>query len=401
MALGPARYTDRVMHSDAFIQLIFLIFAGAAIIATAALYARQALPVAYIILGAVVGPWGFGLVGDTAILQGMAEFGIIFLLFLLGLNLEPRELLQMLREAVLVTLVTCLIFFSAGTGVAILFGLDVLQAVLIGAAVMFSSTILGLKLLPTSTLHHQRLGEIIVAILLLQDIIAIAVILFIQGFAGSTNPVLDVAVLLLLAPLLFLFALGFCRYVLMALMQRFDQIQEYVFLVAIGWCMAIAVLAHGIGLSYEIGAFIAGVAIATSPISRFIAETLKPLRDFFLVVFFFALGAGFNMSLLTQIIWPALVLAALLMVIKPFAFALMFRREGETPEVSREIGIRLGQVSEFSLLVAIVGLQSGLMTEQASYIVQATTILTFIASTYWIVLKLPSPIAISDSLRRD
>jgi len=307
----------------------------------------------------------------------------------------------MLREAVLVTLVTCLVFFSAGVGVALVFGLDVLQAVLIGAAVMFSSTILGLKLLPTSTLHHQRLGEIIVAILLLQDIIAIAVILFIQGFAGSTNPALDVAVLLLLAPLLFLFALFFCRYVLMALMQRFDQIQEYVFLVAIGWCMAIAVLAHAIGLSYEIGAFIAGVAIATSPISRFIADTLRPLRDFFLVVFFFALGAGFNMGLLSQIIWPALTLAALLMLIKPFMFALMFRREGETPDVSREIGIRLGQVSEFSLLVAIVGLQSGLMTEQASYIVQATTILTFIASTYWIVLRLPSPIAISDSLRRD
>jgi len=389
------------MHSDAFIQLIFLIFAGAAVIATAALYARQALPVAYILLGAIVGPWGLGLVEDLAILQGMAEFGIIFLLFLLGLNLEPRELLQMLREAVLVTLVTCLVFFSAGVGVALVFGLDGLQAVLIGAAVMFSSTILGLKLLPTSTLHHQRLGEIIVAILLLQDIIAIAVILFIQGFAGSTNPALDVAVLLLLAPLLFLFALLFCRYVLMALMQRFDQIQEYVFLVAIGWCMAIAVLAHTIGLSYEIGAFIAGVAIATSPISRFIADTLRPLRDFFLVVFFFALGAGFNMSLLSQIIWPALSLAALLMLVKPFMFALMFRREGETPEVSREIGIRLGQVSEFSLLVALVGLQSGLMTEQASYIVQATTILTFIASTYWIVLKLPSPIAISDSLRRD
>jgi len=389
------------MHSDAFIQLIFLIFAGAAVIATAALFARQALPVAYIVLGAIMGPWGLGLVEDLAILQGMAEFGIIFLLFLLGLNLEPRELLQMLREAVLVTLVTCLVFFSAGAGVALVFGLDVLQAVLIGAAVMFSSTILGLKLLPTSTLHHQRLGEIIVAILLLQDIIAIAVILFIQGFAGSTNPALDVAVLLLLAPLLFLFALFFCRYVLMALMQRFDQIQEYVFLVAIGWCMAIAVLAHAVGLSYEIGAFIAGVAIATSPISRFIAETLRPLRDFFLVVFFFALGAGFNMSLLSQIIWPALILATLLMLIKPFMFAVMFRREGETPEVSREIGIRLGQVSEFSLLVAIVGLQSGLMTEQASYIVQATTILTFIASTYWIVLKLTSPIAISDSLRRN
>jgi len=396
-----ARYTESEMHSDAFIQLIFLIFAGAAVIATAALYARQALPVAYIVLGAAMGPWGFGLVGDVAILEGMAEFGIIFLLFLLGLNLEPRELLQMLREAVLVTLVTCIVFFSAGAGVALVFGLDVLQAILIGAAVMFSSTILGLKLLPTSTLHHQRLGEIIVAILLLQDIIAIGVILFIQGFAGSANPIVDVGVLLLTAPLLFVFALGFCRYGLMALMQRFDQIQEYIFLIAIGWCMAVAVLAHEIGLSYEIGAFIAGVAIATSPISRFIAETLKPLRDFFLVVFFFALGAGFDMSLLPQIFWPALTLATLLMLLKPFTFAWMFRRQGEKPGVSREIGIRLGQVSEFSLLVAVVGLQSGLMTDRASYIVQATTILTFIASTYWIVLKVPSPIAISESLRKD
>lgn len=389
------------MHADAFIQLIFLIFAGAALIATAALYARQALPVAYIVLGAALGPWGLGLVANLELLDGMAEFGIIFLLFLLGLNLEPRELLRMLREAVAVTLVTCVVFFSIGAGVALVYGLDVLQAVLIGAAVMFSSTILGLKLLPTSTLHHKRLGEIIIAILLLQDIIAIAVILFIQGFADSANPLVDVGVLLVTAPLLFVAALGFCRFALMPLMQRFDQIQEYIFLTAIGWCMTAAVAAHALGMSYEIGAFIAGVAIATSPVSRFIAETLKPLRDFFLVVFFFSLGARFDMSLLSEIFWPSLTLATLLMLIKPFTFALLFRREGEKPEVSREIGIRLGQVSEFSLLVAMVGLTSGLMTDRASYIVQATTILTFIASTYWIVLKVPSPIAISEALRKD
>ncbi len=389
------------MHADGFIQLIFLIFTGAAVIATVALYARQALPVAYIVLGAAMGPWGFGLIGDIAVLEGMADFGIIFLLFLLGLNLEPRELLQMLREAVLVTLLTCLVFFGLGAGVALAYGLDILQAVLVGAAVIFSSTILGLKLLPTSTLHHQRLGEMIVAILLLQDIIAIGVILFIQGFAGSTNPLVDVGVLLVTGPLLFFAALGLCRYGLMALMQRFDQIQEYVFLMAIGWCMAVAVIAHEIGLSYEIGAFIAGVAIATSPISRVIADTLKPLRDFFLVVFFFTLGAGFDMSLLPEVFWPALTLAALLLLIKPLTFAWLFRRQGEKPEVSREIGIRLGQISEFSLLVAVVGLQSGLMTDRASYIVQATTILTFIVSTYWIVLKVPSPIAISEELRKD
>ncbi|MDT8410086.1 MAG: cation:proton antiporter [Wenzhouxiangellaceae bacterium] len=389
------------MHADAFVQLIFLIFAGAAVIATVALFARQALPVAYILLGALFGPWGLGLVSDISLLGGMAEFGIIFLLFLLGLNLEPRELLRMLREAVLVTLVACVVFCGLGAGIALLFGMDWLQAFLIGVAMMFSSTILGLKLLPTSTLHHQRMGEIIIAILLLQDIIAIAAILVIQGFAGSANPALDVAVLLLTAPLIFMAALVFCRFGLMPLLRRFDHFQEYIFLTAIGWCMAMAVIGKAVGLSHEIGAFIAGVAIAASPVSRFIAETLKPLRDFFLVVFFFALGAGFEMSLLGQVMWPALTLAIVMLLVKPLVFSKLFRFQKERASVSREIGIRLGQVSEFSLLVAVVGLQSGLMTAQASYIVQATTILTFIFSTYWIVLKVPSPIAVSDELRRD
>lgn len=389
------------MHADALIQTIFLIFTGGAIIATAALFARQALPVAYIVLGLIVGPSGLGLATDADVIRGLSEIGIIFLLFLLGLNLEPRQLMHMLREGIVLTLVTCAAFWVLGAGIALVFGLPLLQAVLIGAAMMFSSTIIGLKLLPTSTLHHQRMGEIIIAILLLQDIIAITVILLIQGFAGSTNPVVDVGILLLSAPLLFLFAFGFSRYVLMKLLERFDRIQEYVFLVAVGWCLAIATLAHEIGLSYEIGAFLAGVSVATNPISRFIAETLKPLRDFFLVMFFFALGAGFDMSILPQIALPAAVLAAVMLVAKPLIFARVLQREKERPGVSREIGVRLGQISEFSLLVALVGLQSGLMTAEASYIVQGATILTFIVSTYWIVLRYPTPVAVSDDLRRD
>ena len=389
------------MHSASVIELIALIFAGAAVIATAALYARQALPVAYIVLGVLVGPWGLQWVSDIELVRGLAEFGIIFLLFLLGLNLELRELVRMLRQAVFVTLVTSIAFWAVGAGVALLFGLAPLQAVLIGAAVIFSSTIIGLKLLPTSTLHHQRLGEIVVAILLLQDIIAIALILFIQGLADAGNPIGQIATLLISAPLLFAFAYLFARYVLMALMQRFDRIQEYVFLLAIGWCLTVAVLGSVVGLSYEIGAFIAGVTIATNPVSRYIAEMLKPLRDFFLIVFFFALGAGFDLSILPDIALPSLVMAAALLLVKPWVFALALRRAGERPEPAREIGLRLGQVSEFSLLVAVVGMQSGLMTAESSYIVQAVTILTFIFSTYWIVLRLPTPVAVSDELRRD
>ena len=389
------------MHSEAIIEVITLIFAGAAAVATIALYARQALPVAYIVLGLLVGPWGLGLVSDIESVRGLAEFGIIFLLFLLGLNLEPRELLDMLREATFVTAVTSIAFWTVGTGIALLFGLAPLQAVLIGAAMIFSSTIIGLKLLPTSTLHHQRLGEIVVAILLLQDIIAITLILLIQGFADAANPVLEVAVLLVSAPLLFVFALLFSRYVLLALMQRFDRIQEYIFLLAIAWCLTVAELGLLIGLSYEIGAFLAGISLATHTIARYIAEMLKPLRDFFLIVFFFALGAGFDVTILPQIAGPALVLSVVFLLLKPAVFAAALRRSGERPGPAREIGLRLGQVSEFSLLVAVVGLSSGLMTAESSYIIQATTILTFIFSTYWIILKVPTPVAVSDELRKD
>ncbi|NBB93490.1 MAG: cation:proton antiporter [Gammaproteobacteria bacterium] len=389
------------MHADTFIQTLFLIFTGAALIATVALFLRQALPVAYILLGMIIGPWGLGLTADAAVVDGMAEIGIIFLLFLLGLNLEPRELLQMLREAVAITAVTCIAFAAAGIAIGLLFGLDWLQALLVGLAMMFSSTIIGLKLLPTSSLHHQRMGEIIIAVLLLQDIIAIALILFIQGSADSANPMLDVGLLLLSAPLLFLLSFVIARYALMPLMQRFDRIQEYVFLLTIGWCLAIAYIGHLIGLSYEIAAFLAGVSIATNPVSRFIAETLKPLRDFFLIIFFVALGAGFNMGILPQIALPAATLAVTMLVLKPLVFGWALSRHRERPPVAREIGLRLGQVSEFSLLLALVGLQSGMMTEEASYIIQAATIFTFMVSSYVIVMRVPTPVATNEALRRD
>lgn len=389
------------MHGDSILEVIALIFAGAAVVATLALYARQALPVAYIVLGAVVGPWGLGLVPDIEAIRSLAEIGIIFLLFLLGLNLELRELLHMLRQAVFTTLLTSAVFWSVGAGIALAFGFAPLQAVLVGAAVIFSSTIIGLKLLPTSTLHHQRLGEIVVAILLLQDLIAIALIVLIQGLAEADGGLSDIALLLFATPALAVFAFVFARYVLMALMRRFDRIQEYIFLLAIGWCLTLAVLGSLAGLSYEIGAFVAGISIATNPISRFIAETLKPLRDFFLIVFFFALGAGFDLSVLERIALPALVLSAALLLVKPRVFAFALRRTGERAGPAGEVGLRLGQISEFSLLIAVVGLQSGLMTAQASYLVQATTIVSFMVSTYWIVLRVPTPLAVSDELRRD
>jgi len=395
------------MHAEAIVHAIFIIFTGAAILATLALYARQALPVAYIALGLLSGPVlgelgiGLGLVADPAIIRGMAEVGIIFLLFLLGLNLEPQELKRLLREVTVVTLVTCVAFWVVGAGIGLLFGFRVLEAALIGAAMMFSSTIIGLKLLPTSALHQQRMGEIIISILLLQDVIAIVVLLLVQGWGGEGDPMANLLLCFVSAPLLVLFAFLFSRYVITHLFYKFDAIREYIFLLAIGWCIGLAELGHAVGLSYEIGAFIAGVSLATNPVARLIAESLKPLRDFFLIMFFFALGASFDLEVLPDVFWPALTLAVAALVIKPWVFDRMLEREKEAHDLSRQIGVRLGQISEFSLLVAIASFESGLISASASYTIQAATIMTFIGSSYWIVMRYPTPVAVTERLRRD
>jgi Kef-type K+ transport system membrane component KefB len=210
-------------------------------------------------------------------------------------------------------------------------------------------------------------------------------------------------VLLLLGalPLLVAFAWAFERYVLFGLIRKFDKIGEYVFLAALGWCLGMAELAARLGLSHEIGAFIAGVTLASSPIALYIAESLKPLRDFFLVLFFFSLGAGFDLDVIPQVAVPALLLAAAMLVLKPPVFRFLLARNGESDKRSREIGFRLGQMSEFSLLLAVLAVQQGAIGERASYLIQLATLLTFLVSSYLVVLRFPTPIAVSDALRRD
>jgi Kef-type K+ transport system membrane component KefB len=386
-------------HSIVF--SVFLIFTGAAILATLALYARQSMLVAYILLGMAIGPSSLGLVKDVQLLQELSHVGIVFLLFLLGLNLHPQDLWRMFRKATLVTLISSVLFAALGGATAIAFGYNLAEAAIIGAAMMFSSTIIGLKLLPSTVLHHQHTGEIIISVLLLQDLIAIVILLILHGLGSDQSGWRGVTLLALTLPGVLLFAFGISRFVLTRLLARFDTIQEYIFLLAIGWCLGMAELSEALGLSPEIGAFIAGIAVATEPISRFIAESLKPLRDFFLVVFFFSLGAAFDLSVMGQVMLPAAVLAAISLLIKPLVFKRLWIYEGETPGLSGEVGVRLGQISEFSLLIALLATQAAVISMQASYLIQLATLITFMFSSYYIVLRYPTPIAVSDRLRRD
>ncbi|MGD1982786.1 MAG: cation:proton antiporter [Chromatiaceae bacterium] len=389
------------MHTDPVVFTVFLVFTGAAVFATVALAARQSLLVAYILLGVLLGPSVLGVVSDAELARSISEFGILFLLFLLGLNLQPQELFRMVAKTTAVTLLSSLVFFLTAFGIALVFGFPLLEAGLIGGAATFSSTIIGLKLLPTTILHHQRTGEVIISILLLQDLLAIVLLLVVQGGSQGGSPIVDALKLLVALPALIGFAWVFDRYVLLKLIRRFDKIHEYIFLMTLGWCLGMAQLAVFLGLSAAIGAFIAGIVLASSPIALFVAERLKPLRDFFLVLFFFSLGAGFDIGLIDRLLLPALVLAGVLLLIKPPVFRFLLRRTGESDGRALEVGVRLGQMSEFSLLLAVLALEQEVIGAEASYLIQLATLLTFLVSSYAVVRRFPTPIAVSDELRQD
>jgi Kef-type K+ transport system membrane component KefB len=353
------------------------------------------------VIGCLFGPYGLGLVSDQHLLAEIAEIGIIFLLFLVGLDLPPTKLKNMAGEGLITALASTLVFFATGFGLMFAFGYSTSEAVVTGIAVSFSSTIIGVKLLPTTVLHHRHIGEIVVSLLLIQDLLAILALVVVTGYGDSVETTLgNLGAALVWLPVMAGVAYLAVRYLLLPLIARFDAFQEFIFLLAIGWCLGFANAANFAGLSYEIGGFIAGVSLATSPISQYISQALKPLRDFFLVLFFFTVGAGIDIALLMTV-FPATVLLALALVaVKPGTFALVLKWQGEPMETSWEVGYRLGQASEFSLLLSYVA-AGVLLSVEAAHIIQGATVLTLMISSYIVIFRYPSPIAISPDLRRD
>ncbi|MBK2125499.1 cation:proton antiporter [Fangia hongkongensis] len=388
------------MHGLLFV--FFLVFFGASVFATLALYTRQAIIVAYIALGLIVGPHCLGLISNVETVHEISDIGIMFLLFLLGLNLEIKSMIQMLRKALFVSITSSVIFIIATVFICHLFGIGA-QGFIIGAALIFSSTIICLKMLPTTALHHKRIGELVIAILLIQDLVAILMLTLISLWSSQADNIHFFSLIKLVIALPVLAGLGYLaqRYFLFKLFRRFNRFKEYIFLLSIGWCLGMAQLAVLFGLSTEIGAFIAGVTIASSPIAKYIYENLKPLRDFFLILFFFSVGAGFNLAGLPEVWGVVIVLTLVTLLLKPLLHFVTLWMVKEPRNEAFEIGVRLGQGSEFSLLLITLAASAGIATTQSEIIVEAVSILTFIVSSYIVMFSYPSPIAVSDRLRRD
>ncbi|MCJ8314941.1 MAG: cation:proton antiporter [Pseudomonadales bacterium] len=198
------------MNEPSIIFSFFIIFSGAAVLSTMALIFRQPMLIAYIGLGIIVGPFTLDLIPNTKMLDDVSEIGIIFLLFLLGLDMQPSSLLHTLKKTTTVALISSVLFAVLGFLLATIFGFSQSESIITGICMMFSSTIIGIKLLPTTVLHHKHTGELMVGILLLQDLIAILVLVGIGGIEQGASDILSYFLLIAAFPVKSIIVYGFC-----------------------------------------------------------------------------------------------------------------------------------------------------------------------------------------------
>lgn len=177
----------------------------------------------------MLGPWGFKLVSDVSVVQQIGDIGIVFLLFLLGLHLQPQNLVHMLKKITWIAIISSVLLAVIAYSIGRWFGLGVTESWILGAAMMFSSTIIGLKLLPTTILHHQHTGEVMISILLMQDVIAIVVLILINGAQGGGFAWNDLLLVGISLPVMTFLGFVIERHILVKLLARFDRTQEYVF----------------------------------------------------------------------------------------------------------------------------------------------------------------------------
>ena len=400
--------------TETFILELAVVVAGAATLAMAAHFLRQPLIVAYIVAGFLIGPHSpipaARLVQQVDFIRGVGGLGLVFLLFLLGLVLHPDRLWKIFRQASLVTLCSATTFFLAGFGLTVAvvalapmaYDLTPVQMIFIGFTTAFSSTLLVVKLLPTRRLHESAVGTQAIGILIVEDVLAIAVLLGMAALAQTeTGTVAGVWWRLPLGLAMLAAAFPIERYGLRPLMRRIETFPELLFVLSLAWCLALAEGAGSLGFSREIGAFVAGLALARNPLSLYIWEKVAPLRDFFVVLLFFSLGALVDIR---RQMMPAVLLAAFLAIVlvllKPYVFRLILRAFRTDRALAEETGWRLGQCSEFGLIIAFLARQQNLIGHQAFEIILMATLFSFLVSTYVVVLKYPSPLGISPAMHQ-
>ena len=363
-----------------FLQLSFVIVLGA-VVSVVMRVLRQPLILGYILTGVLVGPTVLNLLRlDT--FDAFASIGITLLLFIIGLGMNVAVIRRLGSTVFLATTVELLTVGAVGFVVASLLGFTRTEAIVTGLCLFFSSTIIIVKILTDKKEQNRLHGQIAIGIILLDDIVATLALLFITAGKSHTSGASQLGTLALQGSLLAIFMILMSNVLLPRIVRFVASSQEMLFLFAIGWGFGVASLFEIAGFSIEIGALFAGVSLAGLPYAQEIEARLKPLRDFFVVLFFIVLGKSLTLSGMSEALIPALALAAVVIILKPATIVATLGAMGYSKRVSFMAGIHLSQISEFSIVLAVLAANTGIASKELSTVITLVAIITIASSSY-------------------
>ncbi|TVR77363.1 MAG: cation:proton antiporter [Saprospirales bacterium] len=348
---------------------------------------KQPLIVMFIALGILVGPDVLDVVQSEENIHLLAEIGIAILLFIVGLKLDLR-LIKSTGKIALLTGLGQVIFTSViGYFIGIGLGFSALHSFYIAVALTFSSTIIIVKLLSDKKEIDSLHGQIAIGFLIVQDIVVILVMIVLSaiGSGGDTTLAQDVFQTVLYSVLLVILTIVSMRYILPGISFYLAKSQELLSLFAIAWAIFLAALSDYIGFSAEVGAFLAGVSLASSPFKDSIGTRLVSLRDFLLLFFFVHLGSTLDLALIGQQIPAAFLFSIFVLIGNPIIVLVIMGRMGYRKRTAFLAGLTVAQISEFSLIFAGLGLQVGHINEEIVGLITLVGLITIALSTYLIL----------------
>lgn len=356
----------------------------AAVFGFVAYLLRQPPIIGFIFAGLAVGFLSGPNNGGVEFIEGLAPIGVALLLFLVGLELDFRDLKNVGLPALITGFGQIIFTFGIGYFIVKALGIATVPALYISIALTFSSTIIVVKLLSEKKDLTSLYGRIVVGFLLLQDFVAILVLVVLAGLqSGDASPLIFGLTLIKGAVLVAVTFLG-SRF-LPKLLDRVGRSQEMLYLFSIAWVLGIAAITDFVGLSIEVGGFLAGVALANSSEHFQIGARMRPIRDFFLILFFVGLGTKMLVAGAVTAIVPAIVLSLFVLIGNPLIVMLLMGALGYRARTSFLASLTVAQISEFSLIIAALGLRLGHLETTHTALITFVGILTIFASSYFII----------------
>ena len=371
------------MNSGLFDLATIILIATA--LGIAARVFKQPTVLAYLIAGAVIGYFGLFHLDNKATFQTFSDLGIMFLLFLVGMEINYTSLRLVGKVSLIIGLGQIIFTFAIGWLIALLFGFAQLPAAYIAIALTFSSTIIIVKLLSEKRDMHSLYGKISIGMLLVQDFVAILLLVLLVGIqTGDGFSWVGVVFTVFKGALLFALMLWMGRKVLPLIFDRIARSQELLFLTSLAWAFLVVALVDRVGFSLEIGGFLAGIALANSSEHFEIASKVKSLRDFFIVIFFVILGSSIIFSSFDGLSLPIIIFSLFVLIGNPLIILVLMGLMGYRRRTAFLCGLTVAQISEFSLVLAALGLKLGHITEPIVALITAVGVITITLSSYLI-----------------